>query len=77
MLDLTLWAPVDCICSTFCSDPDGLHVKGLTCAADANAPTKDGTLSVILNSAPVMSTKWVTDTTRYPGEFLTVQTPWL
>ena len=51
MLDLTPWAPVDCICSGFCSDPDDLRDKGLTFAAAAEAPIKDGTLNYILNYA--------------------------
>lgn len=55
MLDLTLWAPVDCICPALCSDPDGFCMKVLTFAAEGDMPTKDRTLNLMLNYAPVMS----------------------
>ncbi len=48
MLDLTPWAPVDCICPAFCSDLDGLRVKGLTFDAGDDTPKKDGTLNLAL-----------------------------
>lgn len=42
---LDLWAPADCTCSAFCSDPDGLRANGLTFAAEADKPARDGTLN--------------------------------
>lgn len=50
---LDLWAPADCTCSAFCSDPDGLRANGLTFAAEADKPARDGTLNFILNYTPV------------------------
>lgn len=56
MLDLTLWAPVDCIFSSFCSDTDDLLVVVFTFAAVADAPLKSRTENLMPIYVLVMST---------------------
>ena len=54
-MDLTLRA------AAFRSDSP--RIRGLTFAAEANAPTKDGTLNITIDYALLVNcTKWVSDT---------------